>query len=38
VDRARARGAGKRGAGWQRVTLVGDKTTPTTSRNVDVVA
>ena len=37
VDRARARGAGKRGAGWQRVTLTGDKT-PTTSRNVDVVA
>ena len=38
VDRARAHGAGKRGAGWQRVTLAGDKTPPTTSRNVDVVA
>ena len=37
VDRARARGADKRGAGWQRVTLVGDKT-PNGSRDVDVLA
>jgi RNA polymerase sigma factor (TIGR02999 family) len=36
VDRARARKADKRGAGWQRVTLVGDQT-PTPSRNVDVL-
>jgi RNA polymerase sigma-70 factor (ECF subfamily) len=37
VDRARKRGADKRGAGWQRVTLVGDKT-PNASRDVDVLA
>jgi len=37
VDRARKRGADKRGAGWQRVTLIGDKT-PKGSRDVDVLA
>ena len=37
VDRARKRAADKRGAGWQRVTLVGDKT-PNGSRDVDVLA
>ena len=37
VDRARKRAADKRGAGWQRVTLVGDKT-PNSSRDVDVLA
>ena len=37
VDRARARNADKRGAGWERVTLVGDRT-PSESRDVDVLA
>src|SRR2546425_4698559 len=37
VDRARKRAADKRGAGWQRVTLVADKT-PNGSRDVDVLA
>lgn len=37
VDRARARGAGKRGAGWQRVTLVDDKT-PAVSADIEVLA
>src|SRR5689334_24136941 len=36
VDRARARKTDKRGAGWERVTLVGDKT-PSASRDVDVL-
>jgi RNA polymerase sigma factor (TIGR02999 family) len=37
VDRARARAADKRGAGWQRVTLVGDKASAG-SRDVDVLS
>jgi RNA polymerase sigma factor (TIGR02999 family) len=37
VDRARARKADKRGAGWERVTLVGDKAS-SGSRDVDVLA
>jgi len=37
VDRARARKADKRGAGWERVTLVDDKT-PGSTRDVDVLA
>jgi RNA polymerase sigma-70 factor (ECF subfamily) len=37
VDRARARKADKRGGGWDRVTLVGDKT-PNGSRDVDVLS
>jgi RNA polymerase sigma factor (TIGR02999 family) len=37
VDRARARNADKRGAGWERVTLVGDRT-PSESRDVDLLA
>jgi len=37
VDRARARKADKRGKGWERVTLVGEKT-PSGSRDVDVLA
>jgi RNA polymerase sigma factor (TIGR02999 family) len=37
VDRARARKADKRGAGWERVTLIGDKAS-SGSRDVDVVA
>ena len=37
VDRARARKADKRGAGWERVTLVSDRT-PTASPDVDVLA
>jgi RNA polymerase sigma factor (TIGR02999 family) len=37
VDRARARKAVKRGAGWERVTLAGDKTSGG-SRDVDVLA
>jgi len=37
VDRARARGADKRGAGWQRISLAGDKT-PAAARDVDVLA
>ena len=37
VDGARKRATDKRGAGWQRVTLVGDKT-PNGSRDVDVLA
>ena len=37
VDRARAHRADKRGAGWHRVTLVGDET-PNTSREVDMLA
>src|ERR1043166_9027842 len=37
VDRARARAADKRGAGWQRVTLVGDKASAA-SRDVDVLS
>jgi len=36
VDRARARKADKRGAGWERVTLVGDKAI-SGSRDVDVL-
>jgi RNA polymerase sigma factor (TIGR02999 family) len=37
VDRARARKTDKRGAGWERVTLIGDKT-PAGTRDVDVLA
>jgi RNA polymerase sigma-70 factor (ECF subfamily) len=37
VDRARARKADKRGGGWERVTLVGDKT-PNGGRDVDVLS
>ena len=37
VDQARARKADKRGGGWERVTLIGDKT-PNGSREVDVLA
>lgn len=37
VDHARARGAGKRGAGLQRVTLV-DSKTPTVSADIEVMA
>lgn len=37
VDRARAHGANKRGAGWQRVTLVVEET-PNTSREIDMLA
>jgi RNA polymerase sigma-70 factor, ECF subfamily len=36
VDRARARKADKRGAGWERVTLIDDKT-PGTTRDLDVL-
>src|SRR5262245_15733583 len=37
VDKARARKADKRGGGWERVTLVGDKT-PDGKRDVDVLS
>src|SRR5262245_2497948 len=37
VDKARARKADKRGGGWERVTLIGDKT-PGAARDVDVLA
>jgi RNA polymerase sigma factor (TIGR02999 family) len=38
VDQARARNAEKRGAGWERVTLIGDKTPNGGSREIDVLA
>jgi RNA polymerase sigma factor (TIGR02999 family) len=38
VDQARARNAEKRGAGWDRVTLIGDKTPNGGSRDIDVLA
>jgi len=38
VDQARARNAEKRGAGWDRVTLIGDKTPNGESRDIDVLA
>jgi RNA polymerase sigma-70 factor, ECF subfamily len=37
VDGARARKADKRGAGWERVTLVSDRT-PNSSRDIDVLS
>src|SRR5438132_6790212 len=36
VDRARARKADKRGGGWERVTLIGDKTS-NAANDVDVL-